>query len=323
MRRRMILRRRRVMRATVGAMILGVPASAAFADAPHGAQVDTAGDPSVKTHVQRHRIGFGRSVVVTGRAPASEAGQTVTLDFEASGTGSWQQLASGQIGSGGSFRLSAPLHGSGWVKTATSPPASTSTAFTASAASSSSTTPERVVVAAGLHVSRRNREVLGSGTFAVRGQLLPRSGGRRVVLQARRGGRWITLAGTRTGSAGRFGFRYHADAPGRQALRVRFAGDRYNAAASASAGRVVVLRQSIASWYDDAGTTGCGFHAYYGVANVSLPCGTRVSFRYGGRTVTATVDDRGPYVGGREWDLNQNTAAALGFGGVGAVWVSS
>jgi rare lipoprotein A (peptidoglycan hydrolase) len=34
------------------------------------------------------------------------------------------------------------------------------------------------------------------------------------------------------------------------------------------------------------------------------------------------VDDRGPFVGGRDWDLNQNTAAALGFGGVGAVWTS-
>ena len=38
--------------------------------------------------------------------------------------------------------------------------------------------------------------------------------------------------------------------------------------------------------------------------------------------MTATVDDRGPFVGGRTWDLNQNTAAALGFGGVGSVWSS-
>jgi rare lipoprotein A (peptidoglycan hydrolase) len=42
-------------------------------------------------------------------------------------------------------------------------------------------------------------------------------------------------------------------------------------------------------------------------------------FRNGSREVTATVDDRGPFVGGRTWDLNQNTAAALGFGGVGSV----
>jgi rare lipoprotein A (peptidoglycan hydrolase) len=53
-----------------------------------------------------------------------------------------------------------------------------------------------------------------------------------------------------------------------------------------------------------------------------LPCGTKVEFRHDGRSVTATVDDRGPYVGGRDWDLNQNTAGVLGFGGVGQVWSS-
>jgi rare lipoprotein A len=117
--------------------------------------------------------------------------------------------------------------------------------------------------------------------------------------------------------------RYRVERPGHQPLRVRFAGDHTNAGVSSAAGRVVVLHQSLASWYEDGGTTACGFHAYYGVANLSLPCGARVTFRRAGRSVTATVDDRGPYVGGREWDLNQNTAAALGFGGVGSVWSSS
>jgi rare lipoprotein A (peptidoglycan hydrolase) len=88
------------------------------------------------------------------------------------------------------------------------------------------------------------------------------------------------------------------------------------------AGRLTVYGQSVASWYEDGGATACGFHAGYGVANRSLPCGTRVRLRYGGRSVTAVVDDRGPFVGGRDWDLNQNTAAALGFGGVGTVWTS-
>ena len=86
------------------------------------------------------------------------------------------------------------------------------------------------------------------------------------------------------------------------------------------AGTLTAYRQSSASWYYDGGQTGCGFHAYYGVANRSLPCGTRVTFMKGGHTVTAVVDDRGPYVYGREWDLNQNTASALGFAGVGSVW---
>ncbi len=179
-----------------------------------------------------------------------------------------------------------------------------------------------MAVQAAIRLRQRTRTVLGAGTVHVQGELLPHVAGRRVRLQARRGGRWVTLASTTTRSGGHFAVRAEVSDPGRQSLRVRFAGDRTNAAVSRSAGPVLVLRPTTASWYEDAGNTACGFHAYYGVANLSLPCGTHVTFSYGGRTVTATVDDRGPYVGGREWDLNQNTAGALGFAGVATVWSS-
>jgi rare lipoprotein A (peptidoglycan hydrolase) len=79
---------------------------------------------------------------------------------------------------------------------------------------------------------------------------------------------------------------------------------------------------SVASWYDDAGATASGWHATYGVANLSYGFGTKVLICYpwnSSRCVTATVDDRGPYVGGRDWDLNQNVAGALGFSGVDTV----
>ncbi len=91
-----------------------------------------------------------------------------------------------------------------------------------------------------------------------------------------------------------------------------FAGDARNAHSATRVGQMTVYREAEASWYSDGGNTACGFHAYYGVANRTLPCGTKVALRYNGRSVTAIVDDRGPYVGGRDWDLNQNTAAALG-----------
>jgi rare lipoprotein A (peptidoglycan hydrolase) len=135
------------------------------------------------------------------------------------------------------------------------------------------------------------------------------------------------LASTRTGSQGQFAIRYRprgsvGGARGEQ-LRVAFRGDSLNTGSAGSAGRVTVFSESVASWYNDGGATACGFHAGYGVANRSLPCGTKVTFRHGSHRVTAVVDDRGPYVGGREWDLNQNTAAALGFGGVGTVWSAS
>ena len=55
------------------------------------------------------------------------------------------------------------------------------------------------------------------------------------------------------------------------------------------------------------------------VAHRSLPFGTRVRFTYQGHTVVAVVRDRGPYVGGRTFDLGPGTAKALGFSGVGTV----
>ena len=76
------------------------------------------------------------------------------------------------------------------------------------------------------------------------------------------------------------------------------------------------------SVYNDAGSTACGFHVHFGVANKSLPCGTKVTFSHGGRSVVATVDDRGPYVAGRDYDLNQNTAGALGMYAVATVLAS-
>ncbi len=62
------------------------------------------------------------------------------------------------------------------------------------------------------------------------------------------------------------------------------------------------------------------------VANKTLPCGThvRVCLTRHGPCADATVEDRGPYVAGREWDLNIAVARAIGFlsVGVGPVWVA-
>jgi 3D (Asp-Asp-Asp) domain-containing protein len=55
------------------------------------------------------------------------------------------------------------------------------------------------------------------------------------------------------------------------------------------------------------------------VAHRTLPFGTRIQFQYKGKTTTAVVQDRGPHIAGREFDLGPGTAKALGFGGVGTV----
>lgn len=45
-----------------------------------------------------------------------------------------------------------------------------------------------------------------------------------------------------------------------------------------------------------------------GVAHRSLPCGTEVAIRYGGRSLRTEVVDRGPYTKGVEWDLTSAAA---------------
>jgi peptidoglycan lytic transglycosylase len=179
-----------------------------------------------------------------------------------------------------------------------------------------------VVAATRVKTSRRSRNVLAGSPVVIGGRVFPAQRHRWVRLQGHVAGGWQTLARGRTGSRGGFKLRFHAISGLQRRLRISLMGPGNRPGSTAPAGRLTVYDPSVASWYYDGGNTACGFHAGLGVANLSLPCGTRVRIRYGGRTVTATVDDRGPYVGGRSWDLNQGTAAALGFGGVGTVWVS-
>ena len=56
-----------------------------------------------------------------------------------------------------------------------------------------------------------------------------------------------------------------------------------------------------------------------GVAMKTMPLGTIIEITYNGRTVTAFVNDRGPYSGNRQIDMQPAVASALGFSGVGTV----
>ena len=81
------------------------------------------------------------------------------------------------------------------------------------------------------------------------------------------------------------------------------------------------------SWYGPGfygKRTACGIaltETLLGVAHRTLPCGTRITFRNpaNGRTVTAAVVDRGPFVSGREWDLTGGLCKKLGHCYTGAL----
>ena len=52
-------------------------------------------------------------------------------------------------------------------------------------------------------------------------------------------------------------------------------------------------------------------------AHKTLPFGTQLLVSYGGRSAQVTVNDRGPFVAGRDIDLSQAAADMIGLTGAG------
>ena len=313
--------------------MLAVPASAfalsgAVANSDPGSTDAAAPAFELQARIAPQSVRLGNAVTASGTAPASEAGHWAVLQTAAKRHARWRPVAANRITRAGRFSLRARLPHSGFVRVVDVATqggvAVTGASWSTTPAGAVATAPRPVSVTARFSVDHPSFGALRGQRLAVRGRLMPWRAGRKVRLVGHFGRRgWQTLARTRTRTAGRFTLRFAADNGVSRRLRVVFDGDRANRGLSASAGTLTVYSdESVASWYDDAGGTACGFHAGLGVANKSLPCGTKVSFRYGGHIVTATVDDRGPFVAGRTWDFNQNVAAALGFGGVGTVWAT-
>ncbi len=174
--------------------------------------------------------------------------------------------------------------------------------------------------AAQVGVSAKRLNVQAGNRVTVKGRLAAPGTAR---LQIQRRGRWVTLDRDRTDAAGRYVLRKRV----RGALSAR-ARVRTGAGRKRTIGRVNVYRRALASWYGPGlygNKLGCGGRLGYGtvgVANKTLPCGTKVTLRHRGRVVRVRVIDRGPYVGGREYDLTAATARRLGFSGHGPIQVT-
>ncbi|HXE45263.1 MAG TPA: septal ring lytic transglycosylase RlpA family protein [Conexibacter sp.] len=266
---------------------------------------------------------LGQRADVRGRVPTADAGRRVTLQYAPRGAG-WRLLRTATVTAGGRYRFRVRIERSGALRVVLLPEGGAAGTAIGAPGIESASRPLRVAVAGRLVVSGRGIELHVGSAGRVRGTLLPRARGRLVLVEAAAGGRWHALARARTRANGHFDVRLLTHAAGSQRLRVRFAGDVRNAAIRANAGTLRAFRPTLASWYDlYGGGLACGGTLGYGtlgVANKTLPCGTRVTLRYGRREVTVPVIDRGPYVSGREWDLTGATARALGFEGVGVVW---
>jgi rare lipoprotein A len=190
-------------------------------------------------------------------------------------------------------------------------------------ARSDDTTAARGAVAADIAPGKSRLNVLAGRRASVRGRVLSGAAGRPARLQRRSGECWATIDRATTRAGGTFGFAFRPQRTGSARLRVLVD------AARREFGRLNVYRRAAVSWYGP-GLYGqklsCGGRlspGTLGVAHKTLPCGTRVTLRKGDRVIRVRVVDRGPYVGGREFDLTSATRAKLHFGGVGSLLVAN
>jgi rare lipoprotein A len=144
------------------------------------------------------------------------------------------------------------------------------------------------------------------------------------------GWNWAPTVQARVNSDGSFSATWQINHIGRFAMRAVVT---HNGDASAASGwptlTVTVYRPSIATQYGPGffgRRTACGRilrRQTVGVANRTLPCGTKVAIYYQGRSMVVPVIDRGPYAhNGADWDLTMATGRVLGIQGtarIGAV----
>lgn len=298
--------RQRGMGVRIAALAAGLITTGTAYAATTPAAKDTT-DTGVTMSASKAKVRYGQKLPLSGRA----TGSSVKLEYAPTGQG-WRPVAQAATGPQGAYRFTVRPTRSG--------------AYRAVGDGGGASAPKRVSVAAKLG-GRASRHVHRGSRVRVSGRMAPGRGGRNVRLQVRSGRGWKTVGRARTGRGGRFRASWKPARAGSVRVRVRFAGDRLNAAASRTlSGKVRVYRPSQASYYGPGlygNALACGgtlSPGTLGVAHKTLPCGTKVTFRNGRRSVTVRVIDRGPFHASREWDLTTATKNRLGFGSTGVVW---
>lgn len=253
--------------------------------------------------------GTAETAATSEAATRPARNRPVQIQYRIAGVRSWKVVSHTRTGAAGKFKERVKLRRTGFLR--------------ARLADGTLTRQRKVRVASKLRPKVKNRHVDAGGRTRIRGHVNPGSAGRKVIVTV-----GSVKRKTRTGSGGRFSVKVPVNSLGTRKVVVRAKGDRAATGSRRKAGKVTAYRQAMASWYGPGfygNRTACGQTLttdMLGVAHKTLPCGTKLKLRYGGRSVQVRVIDRGPFHPGREFDLTGATKQRLGFGSTGYIRVN-
>jgi rare lipoprotein A len=322
--RRFRLRRRRLAAAALLGLTAICAASALAEPAPAG--------QSARLDAEDRSVAFGERVTLRGAFPGA-GNAPIEILHRPKGAREWKAVAGARTRASGRYSTRVKPRRIGyWRAELASAPAPASAPdqdaqaggpAPASSAVDSGTGAERINVRSRTDARVARRHTRAGETVKVRGKVSPAGAQRRVVVEIGRADELTTAD-----RDGRFELRWRAPDPGIYPVAVRARSNRLATASRDSAGKVTAYRPATASWYGPGlygNPMACGgtlTPSTIGVAHRTMPCGTRLRLRHSGRTVTARVVDRGPFAGGREFDLTAATKEALRFGDLGTVLTS-
>ena len=260
------------------------------------------------------RVELGRGATIVGHLEGWTAGDEVSLHRLRGDR--WQEVDTEAVNERGVVRFTIrELYRTSAFRLAFVDPTSGDQTFS---------DPAKIAVKSLISVRLSKGHVMSGRTVTVQGRLKPEGAARPVIVQQRVGDRWRSR-GTAYARDTYFALRFEVNRVGYHPIRVIFHGDRANTGARALA-PLRVYDPAPATWYGPGfygNRTACGqtlTTETLGVAHRSLPCGTKVSVLFEGRTIAVPVIDRGPY-SHADWDLTQETAERLGFSGTDTIGV--
>lgn len=287
----------------------GVPAESATPADP-GPRVDsTASHGPIRITGHTRLVRVGRTVRLKGDSGIRSSSR-IRVQFRAATDSRWRTRKVVRTSRTGRFRTRVRAGESG--------------SFRVRDRSGRGSRPVEVKVRSATHLKRTAATVKLGRRLRISGSVRPR-GVRRVRIRLAGAGRTVTV---RAGRGGRFAWNWRPAKAGDVRIRALALGNPSALKSRSNKRHSSALRPGGASFYGPGlygNGVACGGTlrpGTIGVAHKTLPCGTRVKFRYGHRIVSAKVIDRGPYVAGRDWDLTAALRNRLGFGGVGTVWTN-